>query len=302
MIGDSWHSYPKVYALGHRAITDLFLDPVVVQEKIDGSQFSFGVFNGELRARSRGHEIVLDAPENLFADAIDVIKRIHNYYCLRDGWTYRGEYLRVPKHNTLCYGRTPRDLIILFDININHESYLTVEEVQSEAHRIGLECVPTFGAGNIACVSEIRELLDRESVLGGTKIEGIVIKNYNRFGRDKHVLMGKYVSEKFKEKHAHDWKISNPQQGDIIENIIKTYRTEARWEKSVQHLREAGMLNNEPSDIGALIKEAQSDVLVECRDEISEALTKWALPKIQRGIVAGLPEWYKSKLAERQFS
>jgi ATP-dependent RNA circularization protein (DNA/RNA ligase family) len=36
-------SYPSIYALGHRAIRELFDGPVVVEEKIDGSQFSFGV-------------------------------------------------------------------------------------------------------------------------------------------------------------------------------------------------------------------------------------------------------------------
>ena len=53
---DSWHSYPQIYALGHRYITELLLDPVLVEEKIDGSQFSFGVFEVEgehqLRCRS----------------------------------------------------------------------------------------------------------------------------------------------------------------------------------------------------------------------------------------------------------
>ena len=53
----SWHSYPSIFALGHRALAELFLDPVVVEEKVDGSQFSFGLFeeNGEhiLRARDR---------------------------------------------------------------------------------------------------------------------------------------------------------------------------------------------------------------------------------------------------------
>lgn len=34
----SWHSYPKLYAMGHRAIADILLDDVIVQEKVDGSQ------------------------------------------------------------------------------------------------------------------------------------------------------------------------------------------------------------------------------------------------------------------------
>lgn len=41
---DSFHSYPAVFNLGHKAIESLLTSgPVIVEEKIDGSQFSFGV-------------------------------------------------------------------------------------------------------------------------------------------------------------------------------------------------------------------------------------------------------------------
>jgi hypothetical protein len=34
-------SYPKIYNLGHKAVRDIFKEPVTAQEKVDGSQFSF---------------------------------------------------------------------------------------------------------------------------------------------------------------------------------------------------------------------------------------------------------------------
>jgi len=60
------HSYTKVLNIGHKALTDLFKDPVYIEEKVDGSQFSFGVLNGELTARSKSVEILIDAPEPMF--------------------------------------------------------------------------------------------------------------------------------------------------------------------------------------------------------------------------------------------
>lgn len=33
----SYHSYPKIYAIGHSALRELFLDEVTIEEKIDGS-------------------------------------------------------------------------------------------------------------------------------------------------------------------------------------------------------------------------------------------------------------------------
>ena len=56
MMEYSWNSYPKVYALGHPATKDIFSGEVLVEEKIDGSQFSFGVIDGVLRTRSKSCE------------------------------------------------------------------------------------------------------------------------------------------------------------------------------------------------------------------------------------------------------
>lgn len=295
----SWHSYPKIYALGHRAVKELTCEAVTVEEKIDGSQFSFFLFNGELRARSKGKEIILDEPEKMFLKAVDTIREIINL--LHDGWTYRAEYLSKPKHNVLCYGRVPEKHLIIFDINTEEEVYLDHEAKAKEAKRIGLEVVPLLFNGKLQNASDVAELLETDSVLGGTKIEGVVVKNYERFGLDKKALMGKYVSEKFKEKHDKDWKKNNPSKADVIMFLMEKYRTEARWEKAVQHLRERGELEGSPKDIGNLIKEVQTDLHNECEDEIKGALYRFAIPKIRRKSTAGLPEWYKERLLQEQF-
>jgi hypothetical protein len=293
----SWHSYASIFALGHRALSELFDGPVLIEEKVDGSQFSFGIIDGELMARSKGKVMVIDAPEKMFESAITVIRTLP----LHPGWTYRGEYLQKPKHNCLAYNRTPRNHIILFDINTDEECYLTYDQKAAEAERIGLEIVPRMHEGALEGAEHLRILLDTESVLGGVKIEGVVVKNYAKFGPDKKVLMGKFVSEAFKEKHVKEWKAANPGKMEIVQALIAGLKTEARWNKAVQHLRESGNLEGSPRDIGNLLKEIQADVKKECEDEIKEALFRYAWPQIQRGIIAGAPEWYKQKLMESQF-
>lgn len=295
----SYHSYPKIFAIGHRALRPLFEDPVLVEEKVDGSQFSFGVIDGELRARSKGKEIVLDAPEQMFGRAVETVRSLAPL--LTPGWTYRGEYLQKPCHNALAYDRIPDKHIILFDINTGQEEYLSAEQKKAEAGRIGLEVVPTLHEGVISSADELLALLDRVSCLGGAKIEGVVVKNYSKFGEDKKALMGKFVSEAFKEVHQGKWKKDNPTSRDILDQIIADHRTPARWEKAIQHLKEAGQIEGTPKDIGALIKEAQRDMAEECLEEIRRQLMKWAMPHILRGTVHGLPEWYKRKLAGEQF-
>jgi len=293
----SWHTYPKVYALGHAAVANLFDGPVVVQEKVDGSQFSFGIFNGTLKCRSKGKEQDPDAPDQMFTHALETVHAIKGK--LVHGWTYRGEYLQKRKHNALCYDRVPNGHIILFDINDNHESYLPPAKVRDEALHLGLECVPTLATlGHQPSMDDLNAWLDIESILGGHKIEGVVIKNYTQFGADKKALMAKFVSEAFKEKHAKVWGEQNKSHKDIVADIVDVYCNENRWAKAVQHLREVGVLEGSPRDIGLLIKEIPADILDECEDEIKELLFRHFWKQISRGVVIGIPEWYKRRLAE----
>lgn len=297
---DSWHSYPSIFNLGHKAVADLFSVPVRIEEKIDGSQFSFGLFEDGMRYRSKG-AMVYEESAGMFKMAVESAKARKDM--LKLGYTYRGEYVMKPKHNTLAYGRIPKDGIIIFDINDGHESYLTSLALRDECDRIGLEHVPALGFGLFSSADEIKRLLDVDSILGGTKIEGVVIKpsQYELFGQDKKVLMGKYVSEMFKEIHGKEWKAANPGKLDIIDSLVARLKTDARWEKAVQHLREKGVLQNAPQDIGALIAEVQADIEKECAEEIRDALYKWGAARVKRGASSGVAEWYKERLLKMQF-
>lgn len=302
----SWTSYPSVYNLGHRLVKDIFNDPVVIQEKVDGSQFSFGLFIGEateeesLRFRSKGATIHPDAPDKMFAAGVEAVKEVEAL--LHPGWTYRGEYLSKPKHNTAHYTRIPTKHIALFDISVGEEEYLDIPSLEQEASRLGFEAVPILHYGKTDGGKEFLErLLQRESFLGGSKIEGIVIKNYSQFGPDKKVLMAKYVSEAFKEAHKIEWKNTSPGKGDVLDTLVLALRTEARWAKAVQHLREQGLLEDSPKDIGLLFKEVPKDIRKEEEEHIKQVLFAWAWPRVQRSSTYGLAEWYKQKLLEKQF-
>lgn len=294
------HSYPSVFAIGHKAIANLFDGDVTVEEKVDGSQLSFQVIDGELVIRSKGADIYPDAVKGMFELAVAVIQNQREL--LHPDWVYRGEFLQKPKHNTLKYDRVPKRNIIIFDVEVGEQSYLDYAAKKAEAERIGFECVPLLYWGVVKDVDQLKGFLETESILGGTKIEGVVCKNYSQFTSEKKVAIGKFVSEAFKEVHSGEWRKSNPTKQDIVDSLIAKYKTEARWEKSVQHLRDAGKLEGSPRDIGPLIKEVPEDVLKECRDEIADALFNHFWQQIRRGITAGLPEWWKEKLAESAFN
>lgn len=296
----SLSSYGKIYNLGHKAIYSLFESGTVsIEEKIDGSQISFGRRGNEYFVRSKGQNLTLSAPEKMFVKAVDTVMALNNR--LIDGYTYRGEYLQKPKHNVLAYDRVPAQNIIIFDIMTNQEQDYVPYDLKAElASHLGLEIVPQFKC--VYNLDAIQNLLQDTSILGGQKIEGVVIKNYDRFGTDGKILMGKLVSAEFKEIHGGEWRAANPTKKDVIQLLIERYKTPTRWNKAVQHLREDGKITNAPADIGPLIREVQNDTFAECGDEIKEALYDWAKAQIARGMIGGLPEWYKSKLAEGQFN
>lgn len=294
------NSYPKVWNVGHPRISGIFEDGVLIEEKIDGSQISFGLIGGELFIRSKGQQIFEENPEKMFALGVETIKNLKDK--LKPEWFYRCEYLSKPKHNVLAYDRVPTQNIIIFDINTGVETYLPYGDKALEAKRIGLEVVQSLGIRKISNLEDVLSLLETESGLGGQKIEGMVFKNYIKFGRDGKCLLGKYVSEKFKEKHKVDWKAENKTNKDIITLLGECYRTPARWEKSIIHLREKGLLESSPRDIGILLKEIQTDLELECLEEISQKLLKHAMPHIKRSVTRGFPEWYKQQLLEMELN
>lgn len=289
-------SYPKVYSLGHAALDDLMDGIVVVQEKVDGSQINWRWdSDGGLHAKSKGGWQLggpqgREKPDDMFAPALDHLRTVD---ALHPDLIYRGETLRSPRHNTLVYNRVPLGHVALFDVTT--EGWHTPHGVDTAAKAMGIDAVPEFyvGPGDLF---DLGELLDVESFLGGPKVEGVVIKNFDRFDLDGKPLMGKVVREEFRELHSRQWKADNPTRADVVQRLIEQLNTEARFEKAVQHLRDAGELVNAPQDIGKLMVEVKRDVLDEERAWIVDKLADHFMPQIARGIGRGLPEWYKQKV------
>ena len=317
----SFHSYPSIFGLGHKAIQFLLSTDVQVEEKIDGSQFSFGLFDElvavpiteclpylldavptrELKVRSKGAVMHPDAPEKMFTAAVESVKaRLH---LLHVGWTYRAEYLCKAHHNALAYDRIPNGHLIIFDINSGEEEYLDYEAKKAEAERIGLEVVPRLYSGRLDSIEQFRQFLCTTSILGGQAIEGVVVKpvGYDLFGKDKKCLFGKFVSEAYKETHSKSWSENNPTGKDIIGLIGGALNSQARWQKALQHMKEAGKIEDSVRDIGLLMREIPEDVKKECEEEIKEQLFKWAWPHLRRAVTRGVPEFYKEHLLKLQF-
>lgn len=263
------------------------------------SQFGFGKENGRLFARSKGKEQDLDNPDMMFELGVEYIKRIADL--IPDNMTFYGEYLNKPKHNTLAYDNIPKNHIALFGAyNSATREHFSMSYVEAFAKKFNMDTVPVLYRGSEATPEMVLELVkDRVSYLGGQNIEGVVVKAYKPWmflGQiPQTVMSGKYVTEEFKEVHNKNWKAENTGKGKL-EVAISQYRSEARWNKAIQHLRDDGRLTESPKDIGELIKEVRKDISLEEKENIKDQL--WSIFKndFLSYATSGLPQWYKEKL------
>lgn len=291
-------AFPKILHIGDKQLSTLFDGEVEITEKVDGSQLGFGKVNGELFVRSKGKEQDLDNPDMMFIQGVEHVKTISSL--IPDNFTLYGEYLQKPKHNTLAYDRIPNHHIAIFGVyNQETREFYDYDTITEWAEKLKVDAIPLLFRGKASPEMVLEMVKEKVSYFGGQNIEGVVVKAYKPWlflnQIPLSVMSGKYVTEAFKEVHNKSWKAENTGKGKL-EVAISQYRSEARWNKAVQHLRDNGQLTGSPRDIGELIKEVRKDISEEEKEAIKASL--WSIFKndFLGHATSGLPEWYKEKL------
>lgn len=279
-------NYGKVYHFGHRDVRGILDKPVYVEEKIDGSQFSFGVtLGGELWCASKNKLLDLNTEDKLFKKAIATVEDLQVH--LATGAVYRGEAVCAPRHNKLAYGRAPEKGLVLFDVQYCDGLYVSRGTLEDIAEELDLEIVPCLASGALT-QQQVLDLVDGPAYLGKCGREGIVIKSQDTHNR----LKCKIVSDGFRETK----RLAKLKGSHSVGSTIEQYRTEARWDKAIQHLREDGALTGTPKDIPAVLREIARDLKDECEDEIKEVLWPKLWKEIVKGVSQGAPEYYLKEL------
>ncbi len=295
-------TFPKIWHVGSPEVRDnLFTGGVEVTEKIDGSQLGWGLLSdGKLCIRSKGTVIYngeyIRTPDSLFSAAVAYIISIKDK--LHADTSYYGEVLSAKKHNTLSYGSVPRNNIVLYGICSKGYWCDDHDILQKEADKLDLDAVALIYRGVIKDIDQVKEFLNIVSYYAGTKIEGVVIKNYNQQAVSAYSSMcfGKYVSEAFKEANHAGW-AAKPSK---IEEFYASFTNKARWEKTLQHLRDDGKLTDSPKDIGLIIETTLRDFEEEEATALKEALYRVYIRQVKQYVVKGLPQYYKEKLLGTQ--
>lgn len=310
--------YTKVMYLGNSGTERALVGEVVIQEKVDGSQFRFGLNeDGELVMGSKSVNWEHGVWDKMFNPGCEhvmsleeTIKQTFNpdtyFYC---------EYLQKPKHNVLKYERVPSGHLVLFDVLHEGKWIIDRGNLDVHAHDLGIEAVPELYRGVVEMqrvgagekfdrtkgwtgTDFLKNMINQTmSFLGGVTIEGVVMKNYNEWmtiGDMVFPVFTKYVREEYKEQHDKAWKTKSPKTS--LEEYFKSFNNENRFRKAIQHMKESGNLTNSVKDIGPLLKEIQEDIKVEEKEQIQEYLYNHFIKDIMRVSVRGFADWYKEFL------
>lgn len=268
---------------------------VSIEEKVDGSQFSFmRVPDKGIIFRSKTVEFFESPKDSRFLLAMVEIRKIEEN--LRYGWTYRGEFLDRPKHNSVPYDRVPARNFIGFDIH-TPLGRLDYEEKRLEFSRLGIETVPELYFGFLKD-AEVGKILERNrSILGGP-IEGVVIKPA-ALGMGKSCIMAKVLHPAFSETKKP--KSAKAKWEDIPFRIADNFATPIRYQKALNAAREAGEITGEPSrsDIGVIMKFFSRDLLHEEGEAMVDKLFNHYWKIISKRASAGIAEWYTRSIINK---
>lgn len=306
----SMPKYSKIeYSVPEVAGSFIKSDKWHLQEKIDGSMFRFMITkDGEKSMGTRNTVFDNTVSVKGWESAIDTANHVIDKCYLGSvrAVVFYTEYLASTKHNTIKYDRVPLNNLYLFDIiNLDDAGvwrYYKPNIVVDFAYTYGLEPVETVELSHKPSIDEIKEFINKPSILGGPR-EGTVIKHYDggcymNYGHPT-IPMFKFVKDDFKELNKINWKQNNPNSGkDLVDIASSMINKEAVWKKAVFHARDKGLLVDSMRDMMVLVRSVEEEFAEEYDEVLRKEMYDKIRPKIVHFTMAGFAEWYKKMLYE----
>lgn len=208
-------------------------DHIVVQEKIDGANFSirYDTKTDTIASFSRDKPLTF---ENTLRGAWNWVQKLYKEKVketLGTNLVLFGEWLVQHK---IVYPQDKYNNAYFYDVyDIERESYLIQSEVEKIVNKLGLIYVPVFYDGEFISWEHLKQFLGKTG-LGGEQGEGIVVKNMTRINdvNSRSPFYTKIVTKEFAEKR----RVRQVDQSKIderlrLQNIAATIITEARVSK-----------------------------------------------------------------------
>lgn len=251
-------------------------DHIVIQEKIDGANFSIRYDEETDSVSAFSRKNLLNFKNNLrgayeWSQKLnkDLVKEV-----LGNNKVLFGEWL-VP--HTIVYPKERYHNAYFYDVyDLEKEGYLPQNEVKDIVNRLNLIYVPVFYDGEFTSWEDVREFVGKTE-LGGELGEGIVVKNQTRLNdpNTKLPFYTKIVTEKFSEHMKQ--RVVDPEklaERERLNTIAETIVTRARVEKTLNKLVDEGIIPEDwdEHDMSTIAKNLSKRVYEDCVKEESETV------------------------------
>lgn len=251
-------------------------DYIVVQEKIDGANFSIRYDEETDTIKSFSRKKELDLGNNLrgaweWSQKLnkELIKEV-----LGTKLVLFGEWLVC---HTIVYPDDKYQNAYFYDVwDTEAEKYLEQDKVEDIVNRLGLIYVPIFYKGEFESWEHLKQFVGR-SDLGGESGEGIVVKNMTRLNDPNTRLpfYTKIVTDKFAEKMS----VRKFDEGKLekrakLQAIVESIVTEARVTKLVHKMVDEGIIpeNWDEHDMAVIARNIGKEVYYDCVKEEPETV------------------------------
>ena len=248
-------------------------DHIIVQEKIDGANFSIRYDPETDSVVSFSRKNPLSLENNLrgaweWAQKLDknLVKDV-----LGNNLVLFGEWL---VSHTIVYPQERYQNAYFYDVyDTETEQYFKQDKVKEVINSLGLIYVPVFYDGEFQSWEHIQEFVGRTD-LGGEHGEGVVVKNMSRINDPNTRLpfYTKIVGEKFSEKKSVKPKMIDPEkvaERERLQNLVDTVVTEGRVTKLVHKMVDEGIIPEkwDEHDMSTIARNIGKDVYYDCVKE-----------------------------------
>ena len=254
-------------------------DHIIVQEKVDGANFSIRYSEEDNTIKAFSRKKVLEFGNNLrgaweWSQKLDV-DLVHKV--LGNNLVLFGEWLVA---HTIIYPQDRYQNAYFYDVwNTENEQYLPQDRVKEIINSLELIYVPVFYEGKFESWENLSQFVGKTD-LGGEKGEGIVIKNMTRLNDSNTRLpfYTKIVTAEFCETKAHrDSKpvdMKKVEQRKVLQDTVETVVTEARVKKLVHKMVDEGIIPEDwdEHNMSIIAKSIGKEIYYDCLKEEPETV------------------------------
>lgn len=251
-------------------------DHIIVQEKIDGANFSirYDYESNSIKAFSRKKPLDLN---NNLRGAWEWSQRLNENLVqdvLGNTLILFGEWLCS---HTIVYPDDKYQNAYFYDVwDTEMEKYLSQDKVKDIVERLGLNYVPVFYEGEFVSWEHLKQFVGRTD-FGGECGEGIVVKNMTRLNDPNTRLpfYTKIVADKFAEKKS----VKKFDEGKLerrakLQTIVESVVTEGRVRKLVHKMVDDGLIPEDwdERNMSDISKNIGREVYYDCVKEEPETV------------------------------